>query len=127
MKDFEYYKTKLPYPRKRDFTMVYGYKHGERIWAVTAEQYQEKSEELETAATIERDIDKAAYAAAKAAYQLDEAKLKTEFMNDLIEEFGLTGHRKAHAVYNLAWEYGHSAGLAEVYNHMGNFAPLVVD
>ena len=127
MKDFDYYKTKLPYPRKSDFTTVYGYKHGERIWAVTAEQYQEKSEELETAATIERDTDDEAYRAARTAYNEDEARFKKEFMDDLIEEFGLTGHPKAHQVYNLAWDYGHSAGLAEVYTHFGNFAPLVVD
>lgn len=128
MKDFEYYKTKVPYPIQTEFVTVYGYTKGKCVWTVSGVEFKRRSEELmEQCAVIERDTNQEAFTAAKRAYQDDVARLTEEFMKDLIEEFGLTGHPKAQQAYNLAWERGHSGGLHEVYSNMGDLAPLLVD
>lgn len=43
----------------------------------------------------------------------------------LAAELGLTDHPKLDALYQLAWEHGHSSGFDEVANYFREFAELL--
>lgn len=60
-------------------------------------------------------VAKVAYENAMATYRTEHSRLLKEFRADLEEEFGTAGHEKAEALYNLAWDHGHSSGLSDVY------------
>ena len=58
-------------------------------------------------------------------YRADCARLEAEFKKDLLEEVGLLDHSKGEMVYNLAYQYGHDAGLSEIMNYADDLAELV--
>jgi RNase adaptor protein for sRNA GlmZ degradation len=59
------------------------------------------------------------------AYNEDQTRLNEEFYNDLMEHLELVGHPKANKVYNLAYQFGHSAGYSEVLYYAEELAELV--
>lgn len=126
MKDFDYYKNSMKYPSRVDFNMIYATKRGVLVGEYPLSVWDDMREKPDCGA-VETVFDKEGYKAAKAKYNGETNRLMEEFRADIKEEFGLTGHPKADQVWNLAWQYGHSAGFSEVYNHMAEFAPLVVD
>jgi hypothetical protein len=44
-------------------------------------------------------------------------RLNQEFKDDLEQEFGLVGHKKAQLLFDLAWEQGHANGNLSVLYH----------
>lgn len=53
------------------------------------------------------------------------SRLMAQLRADLEAEHGLTGHPKADAVWNMAWDRGHSAGYTEVASEYEDLAELV--
>lgn len=56
----------------------------------------------------------------------DEARLEDLFREEALEAVGLKDHPKASKVWSLAWEYGHSAGLSEVFGYLTSLADLAL-
>jgi hypothetical protein len=48
-----------------------------------------------------------------------------EFKSDLFTDFGVTNNPKADKAFQLAWEYGHSAGYYEVINYFHDLVTLI--
>lgn len=59
------------------------------------------------------------------AYREDSSRLGNQFRKDLETEFNVEGHPMADKLYSMAYEHGHSAGLAEVANYYGEFSELL--
>jgi len=61
----------------------------------------------------------------KLRYSNREHALIEEFKKDLFQEFEVTDNPKAEKCYRLAWEHGHSSGLADVASYFGDFVELI--
>lgn len=53
------------------------------------------------------------------------SKAHTRFRNDLIIYVGMNEHPKRDAVFEMAWDLGHSSSLIEVVNYMEKLANLI--
>jgi hypothetical protein len=62
---------------------------------------------------------------AREKYHEETRRMKALFKQDLLEEFGLVGHKKAEKFFSLAWEYGHASGYAEVYSYAQELVELL--
>ena len=124
MKDFDCYKTNLPYPNRDEFTTVYAYKRGKVVAEMSAKKWAAMKEKPEHT-TTERDRDDAGYKAAMAEYRADERRLIEEFKQDLYREFDVLRCVKRDRAFDLAWEYGHSSGFSEIYNHFADLSDLL--
>ena len=58
-------------------------------------------------------------------YHDENTRLQTKFKEDALKEHGIEHNLKADDAYRLAWSYGHSSGLNEVYNYLGDLAELI--
>jgi flagellar biosynthesis/type III secretory pathway protein FliH len=54
-----------------------------------------------------------------------EAKIKEDMKADLAKAYGVPRNEKFEKAWNLAWEYGHSAGYAEVENYFDDLVELI--
>lgn len=63
---------------------------------------------------------------ARAAYNQDTEALKMQLKRDLELAYGLYQHSKADLLWALAWDYGHDAGLQDVFNYYGEMAGLLI-
>ena len=52
-------------------------------------------------------------------------ELGEEFKEDIFKEFRVEDNLKAEACFKIAWMYGHSAGLQEVYNYFLEIVELI--
>lgn len=59
------------------------------------------------------------------AYREDSGRLGEQFRKDLEAEFNVEGHPMADKLYSMAYEHGHSAGMAEVASYYGEFSELL--
>ena len=110
--NFDDYKNNLPYPAKPARPHISPCSAAECL--LLAEQW-DKYEAL-----------KIAYDKAIDTYRNETNTLMAKFKADVLAVNDLTGHPKAEAVYNLAWEHGHSSGLGEVANYVEEYADLVL-
>lgn len=62
-----------------------------------------------------------------AEYHRRICQLNEEFKQDLFAEYGVTNHPKAERVFELAYQYGHSAGYSEVMFYFGDLVQLIRD
>ena len=124
MKDFNEYKTKLPYPNKVDFITVYAYHKGEVVAEMSLTAWNDAKDRYD-GVTVEKDLDNDAFIEARNAYRADEQRLVKEFAQDLYEEFDVLRFAKRDKAFALAWEYGHSSGFSEVYNYFADLAELL--
>lgn len=60
------------------------------------------------------------------AYRKSEDDGLKQFEKDLAEDFGVSSHPNKDKLYSLAWNYGHSSGLMEVYNYYSELVELLV-
>jgi hypothetical protein len=88
----------------------------------TPEDYHRYADELE-----EWNKDMVAYYAKSEKCRQKQFLLNEKFKEDVLAEFGLTGHPKADKVYAMAWEHGHANGLSEVEYWVGELVELVKD
>lgn len=61
----------------------------------------------------------------RAAYRVEDGRLKELFKAELLKELGLTDHPAADRFWVQCWEDGHSSGFAEVYNVAMNWADIL--
>jgi len=107
------YRTKLEYPRNSLSrpTLKPGATPDEiRAFADLTEAYNAEKIKVEEARKVYRD---------------DEQRLQDLFVKELFEYHGVTDHPKVWKAYHLAYEYGHSAGMAEVANYFSDLVELI--
>lgn len=119
--DFDSYKVKMPYPvadetlptaRELDILQKYGPSGaGPSLGGLPAKPRVSREQDFR------QQMD---------AYQKEIRRLDEMFRRDAIEQANLKDHPKAKAAYGLAWEYGHSAGYAEVYYYLLDLADLLL-
>lgn len=65
---------------------------------------------------------------ARRMYTEDQSRLHRQvFRADLFEEYGVVGNPKAALCFDIAWDLGHSAGLAEVDMYFDRLVALIKD
>ena len=77
--------------------------------------------------TSDMGLSKPERLAAIRAYNEAHNKKRKEFEFDLLEATGLEDHPNAKAIFQFAWDEGHSGGFREVYNFMQDLAELFFD
>ena len=127
MKPFDYYsKPQIDYPNKKDYITSYVYDKGVVLWSgPTWEKDKAELKEEYPNALIQEVLDEDAYKARRQEYDVESAKLDREFQNDLFEDYGVSDNPKRFLCYQLAWEHGHSSGLADIYGYFGDFVELI--
>lgn len=60
------------------------------------------------------------------AYGMDQQRLMNEFKQKAFEHCGIEDHPKRETAWNMAWENGHSAGLASVLDHLEELSDLLI-
>lgn len=145
----------LIYPNKREFTTLYVYYRGEVIAtidttniAITATILDARLEELgidvgskgltenidklpgelsTLGVTVEKAVNTEAFKHAQEQYRGIIGERIDEFRKELYEYYGVTDNPKADAVYDKAYDRGHSAGYGEVSSYFGDLVDLIVD
>lgn len=125
--DFSSYVNHLAHPRKEDFTSVYIYSAGKVIWEGSLAEYNDRPDRFNTkqAGVVEKVVNEQTYRIALAEHMRHSANLMAKFKSDLKEEFGVTDHPKADAVYKLAYDYGHGSGLGQIYDYFSDLVDLI--
>ena len=127
MKPFDYYsKQKTDYPNKNNYYTFYVYDKGVVLWS--GPNWEKDKAELKEEypnALIQEVLDEDAYQAHRKEYNDERGKLHDEFVDDLFENFNVTGNPKRFKCFELAWEKGHSNGLEEVYNEFYDLVELI--
>jgi len=59
------------------------------------------------------------------AYRDEQGLLHQEFQEDLFEHYGVTDNPKARKAFQLAWDYGHADGHAEVDIYFSDLVELI--
>jgi hypothetical protein len=126
MKPFEYYTTPTtPLPNKRNYTKYYVYDKGRCLrWYWQCQCTKSELIKRYPNAVIQETIEDA-YNKRRKQYNSERANLHGEFVKDLFEEFGVCNNPKSMRCFELAWEYGHSAGYEEVYNYFVDLVELI--
>lgn len=61
-------------------------------------------------------------------YKREEVKRQNEFFADLAQFHGIDAeHEKTVKAFDLAWDYGHANGFAEVASYFEDLVPLIKD
>ncbi len=81
---------------------------------------------LEDLAAAARGIPCPTDRALRPAYRVAQNELHIQYKAMCLEKFGLTDHPKAEAVWELAWEEGHSEGYHRVADWVQTLAELMV-
>jgi hypothetical protein len=142
-------------PNKRDYTELYLYLRGQNLARITTgnvdteatrlDQYLD-TRDISTGVTgLTHDFDKISSQLKKIGLtvekyvDVDQYKKETDvyrnligdrinaFRKDLYEYYGVTDNPKADAVYDKAYDRGHSAGIGEVSSIFGDLVDLIVD
>lgn len=121
--NFDRYQATLPYPRKKDYTVVYVTFRGELVgkWSNT-EWYQLKEKPN---GTTENAVDDDAYLAAMNAYRAEKNRLFEQFKADMFEYFGVTNNPKV----GKAWEIANDRGdtIQDKFDEFEEIVELIQD
>lgn len=128
MKTYSYYDGNgLKRPQKYDYTYFYVYHKGKVLFSGKYNEFEifkSLSKNTENF-IVEQDFNEKEYKLDMNKYHLSKQKLINEFKQDLFVDFGVENNPKRNMVFDLAWEYGHSSGLEEVYNQFDRFVELI--
>lgn len=127
--NYDKYENKLPWPMPADFSTTYFYKGGELVGKVNGNITVEIAKLVPKGFSVQETVrDDAAFAAARQAYQAETAARMAEFKNDLFYDNGFVGeayNEFTEKLFSIAWEKGHSSGLAEVASVFEDLVELV--
>lgn len=124
MKDFDYYsKPKIKYPDRKFYTTIYVYHKGKVLDTIPLQFF--KHENYPNDVTLEKEFDSDKYKKDVNKYYEETSRLHEEFKNDLFEDFNVMNNPKKDKCFELAWEYGQSAGYEDVYVHFDNLVELI--
>lgn len=115
------YKNKLPYPSKADFTTTYYYKGGKLIATIRAGQ---QSGVIVSDCVREKEFDDDAFKAAAQAYGNESRRLSELFIVDLFHDNGVPDDEFTRALYNVAYQRGHSSGYSEIKSYFEDMCHL---
>lgn len=118
---FYYQNITIDYPNKRQYEKIYFYKKGRLIGI--KEQFDDDFKEPNTCAK-EIIFDEVSFQAHLKLYNEEVLRLQTEFRNDLIEKYGMTGHPKANQCFNMAWDFGQSSCYEDIEDYFMNLINL---
>jgi hypothetical protein len=118
-----FYKNKVKFPSKQDFTTYNAYKCGECLLNVSKESLEYNKDQ---GYLIETFFDVDSYKKIVDKYREEENKIYCQFKKDLLEELGIADHPKAELLFNMAWDRGHSCGYSEVLIEAGELSELLV-
>lgn len=135
------YVNKLQYPNRSDFVKFNLYKDGKvHLQNGSSEDVSHiidvifsKNQALANIEILARNKgfllelidDKIGFKSAKEKYNQETSNLIAKFKVDLEKEFDTTDNPKAKECYDLAWQWGHSSGLSEVYNYYYDLVDLI--
>jgi hypothetical protein len=123
MKPLSYYKDiTVCYPSKKQYEKVYFYKNGRLIGI--KEQFGDDFKEPKNCGK-EIIFDEVSFQAHLKLYNEEVLTLQTEFRNDLIEKYGMTGHPKSNQCFDMAWDFGQSSSYADVEDYFMNLINLL--
>ena len=126
MIDFEKYKNKLNFPKRVDYTTVYGYTKGKIVFEYNGVEWQKATiNSVPIASVIEHNVDHNAYNKAMKEYRADKAQAISDFKRDMFDWYGVTANSKADKAFELAWARGRSAGLQEVFSEFEELVDLL--
>ncbi len=112
------------YPRKPDFTTVYGYAKGQTLGSFPDAAAATKA----GAVTTEKVVDDAGFEAASVAYRDFNSRVIAEWQSRMKFDLGLTDE-VFNVIYAEAYDRGHSAGYSEVeleVNNLADFAAKII-
>jgi hypothetical protein len=131
MKPFEYYSDNIEvYPDRREYTEVFVYDKGVLIWRGDLHVYNQVLESLKLKHpnyVMQKFLNEEAYKEQRTKYNVESARLHTEFKEDIFDEFGVQNHPKRERVFEMAWDRGHSSGFSEVYLVFEELVELIKD
>lgn len=61
------------------------------------------------------------------AYNAEESRVIEKFKADMFDDLGISDNPKRNELYRVAWDYGHSSGIQEVYNYALDLVDLIKD
>lgn len=136
MKNFEYYSTiKSPYFNRGDFTLI-TWVSGGKVFAsklgdgdiIYADGSLYPKDEIKVLHAMKKVMEKndAGFAEAIKPYRDEKSALHDEFLRDLFEDLGITDNPKKDLLFSKAWDYGHSGGYSDVYNHACDLVDLIL-
>jgi hypothetical protein len=126
---FEKYKVTTPYPLKNDYTTIFFYSEGKLRFIEEPDDEIRKVGDhnyLANNCTKEISVDTEKYKQKLKEYYEEEPKKLCQFWKDLFEELGIPeNHPKSEKFREIAWSYGHSGGLQEVYAYATELSELI--
>ncbi len=131
MKPFEYYsENNEVYPDRREYTGVFVYDKGKLVWQGGLNDYSLVLESLKRNHpnyVMQKFVNEESYKEQRTKWNVENARLHTEFKEDIFGEFGVQNHPKRERVFELAWDRGHSSGFSEVYLVFEELVELIKD
>jgi predicted secreted protein len=123
MKPFSYYNSTIIWPNKTDYTVYYYYRQGKLIC-----MRRPFSEDLSIPrdATEEAVFDEKSFEMHKQKYFEELDRIKQEFKKDLLEHYGLLGHKAANECFLFATRYGEVEGYEGVFQIFGELTKLLL-
>lgn len=125
MKPLSYYQAaSVSIPKKDDYMTIYYYKKG--VMVAMKRQFDDDFKAPKNCVE-EKVLDEVSYNAHLKHYIEVQDRLKNEFREDLIAEYGMSNHPKANKIFDKAWELGHSKGYDHVEYYFQDFVDLFQD
>ena len=59
-------------------------------------------------------------------YRLEEKRLYDKFKKDVMNEIGLTNHKKAEKIFLRTWNEKHANGYEEVFTYLKDLVDLII-
>ena len=115
----------IQYPYESEYTIYFAYKNGK------AKKFNTKEEAMQYSDNIEEKIDKAAYEAARKAYNQADSEATEKVIQAMKGEIGRSyGYNKKDnqlldLIFSKAYEDGHPSGFNEIYNYLLDYDDLL--
>jgi hypothetical protein len=112
------YENQLAYPQKENFTVTYYYKNGEKIGTRRA---NDPVIALPVGTVQEKVVDEEAFKIARGEYSKHSQRLAELFIIDLFQDNGVQDNEFTRALYQIAYQQGHSHGyhdIASIFNDL---------
>ena len=116
----------VQYPYESEYTIYFAYKNGK------VKKFNTKEEAMQYSDNIEEKLDKAAYEAARKAYNQASSEAENKVIQAMKKEIGWIScgdvekdNQLFDLAYSKAYEDGHSSGYNEIYNYLLDYDDLL--
>lgn len=125
MLNFKDYVNLLPRPEKTEFTVTYAYKGG-RVQTLINLRGKKREDIRAKGWLLEDTINEYEYQKALSEFNSKNHELYLKFKRDLLFNLGISGHPKANALFEKAWERGSGEGYIGVYEAADDLVELLI-